>query len=360
MTDVALRTAETLTGDEREAWQALQSASPLTAGPYFSLGFFDAVAAVRADTRVIVRRKAGAPVGFLALQIGAFGHARPLGGPLGDHHGVIGDMGDAQGVTHALRRTGVNVFDFHGALAGQSAFMECSGEREGSWVVDLSAGAQAWRDRRKKPGGNTLRTILVSERKLTERHGPVEFEFDDRSPEALEALYAWKSDQYRRSGHFDVFSARWTRALVQRLLAADAACGARGLVSTLKVDGALAAVHFGMMGGGVMHYWFPAYDPAYQKEGSGNALQMRLFSALADQGVSEVHLGPGEYRYKAALADWQFPIVRGYLGHGPVAAVRALASRTEALGAQIQRGPFRDLPGRAFRRIDLITGFRAA
>jgi CelD/BcsL family acetyltransferase involved in cellulose biosynthesis len=318
------------------------------------------MAAVRGDVRVVVRSEAGAAVGFLPLQLGLLGHARPLGGPLSDHHGVIGDMGDAEALAAALRKVGVAVFDFHSALAVQAPFAARGGARDGSWVIDLSSGFEAWRSRRKKPGGNTLRTILVSERKMAERHGAVEFCFDDGSEEALQAMFDWKSDQYRRTGHFDVFSVDWTRKLVSRLLRSDLSSGARGVVSSLRVDGQLAAVHFGMMGGGVMHYWFPAYDPAYQKEGGGNALLVRLLQEAGAQGVREIHLGGGDYRYKAALADWQFPIVSGFVGAGAGAAVRALADRAEVLGAGLKLGPLRDLPGRAFRRIDRIAGFRPA
>lgn len=360
MDDVKLVAAEELSAEERAAWNAFQNGAPEIASPYFSLGYLDAMAAVRRDVRVLVKREAGVPVGFLPLQLGLLGHARPLGGPLSDHHGIIGDLGDSHGMIDALRRVGVSVFDFHAALTVQQPFAALSTSQDGSWVIDLSEGFEVWRARRKKPGGNTLRTILVSERKISERHGEVEFCFDDRSPEALEAMVAWKSDQYRRTGHFDVFSVGWTRGLLDRLLSSEAESGALGLVSSLKIDGRLAAVHFGMMGRGVMHYWFSAYDPAFNKEGSGNALLVRMLEALPDAGVGEVHLGGGDYRYKAALADWQFPIGAGFAGEGAVAAARRLAHKTETMAAGVALGPLTDLPGRVFRRIDRIAGFRAA
>jgi CelD/BcsL family acetyltransferase involved in cellulose biosynthesis len=360
MAEVTIKTAEGLSRDERDAWRAFQARAPEIASPYFSLGYLDAMADVRGDVRVVVRSEAGAPVAFLPLQVGLMGHARPLGGPLSDHHGLIGEVTDGEAMTEMLARAGVSVFDFHGALGTQAPFAELGSAPDGSWVIDLRDGFDAWRSRRKKPGGNTLRTILVSERKLTERHGEVEFCFDDRSPEALEAMFAWKSDQYRRTGHFDVFSVVWTRRLVDALRRSEAETGARGVVSSLKVDGELAAIHFGMMGGGVMHYWFPAYDPAFQKEGSGNALLVRILEAAKDQGLSEIHLGGGDYRYKAALADWQFPIVSGFAGKGAVAAARRLAQATETLAADVKLGPLTDLPGRVFRRIDRMAGFRAA
>ena len=357
---VFIKAPKALSADEREAWRALQCADPRLASPYFSLEYVEAVAAVRSDVRVIVRARCGAPQAFLPVQLDPLGHARPVGGPLSDHHGVIGPVSGPAQLTDMLRRAGVGVFDFHGALGFQNAFQNRGFTVDGSWVIDLSDGYDAWRSRRKKPGGNTLRTILVSERKLSERRGNVEFRLEDDDPALFEALFAWKSEQYRQAGYFDVFSTDWTRRLLAVLMNVPEPSGARGVVSSLRVDGALAAVHFGMLGGGVLHYWFPAYAPEFQKDGAGNALLVRILQNAGVLGVREVHLGPGAYRYKASLSDWQFPLVQGFLGHGAAGLTWTLARRAESLGKTPALGPFNDLPGRVFRRIDQITGFRAA
>ena len=360
MSDIACKKAADLTRDEREAWDSLQASDPQLFSPYFSLGYLDAVASVRSDVRVIICRDAGEPVSFLPVQRGMFGHARPLGGPLSDHHGIVGrDPGD-EGLRAMLSAAGVGVLDFHGALGRQRSFYDGAVSIDGSWVVDLSHGYDVWLTARKKPGGNTLRTILVSERKMTERHGPFEYNFDDRREDALEALYRWKAEQYRSSGHFDVFSADWTRPLVRALLDTPKSQPGHGVVSTLRVTGKVAAVHFGMIGRGVMHYWFPAYDPAFQKEGSGNALLMQILKSAEHEGLKELHLGPGDYRYKAALANWQFPLVRGFAGSGPAALVRAAAASLENTSEALPLGRVARWPGKAFRRIDQMAGFRAA
>ncbi|MFW5661497.1 MAG: GNAT family N-acetyltransferase, partial [Oceanicaulis sp.] len=309
---------------DRAAWREAQAGDAALSSPYFALGFFDAVDAVRRDTAVL--RIAHEGVSFLPLQPGPFGHARPLAGPLGDHHGVIGAPVSRETLESALRQAGLSVFDHHGALGVQPGF---SGEVEGSWVCDLSGGFNAFCKARKKLGGNTARNIFAAERKL-EEHGALTFRFEDARPESLERLLAWKSAQYAASGHFDVFSVAWTRNLLTRLLAADPADGARGVVSSLELDGRLVAVHFGLLGERAMHYWFPAYDPALSRLGPGNALLTHILRALAAQGVGEVHLGPGEYRYKASLGSWQFPVVRGCVsGGGAFAALRTFAAALE-------------------------------
>jgi hypothetical protein len=167
---------------------------------------------VRGDVRVVVQSLDGVPQAFLPLQRASFGHARPLAGTAWrpsrrDRFCAHTELD----IETMLRAAGVPVFDFfgfvphRGAAAGQ-AFVE-----DGSWVVDLSGGFDAFKARQKKLGGNTFRTIFAANRKLGEAGHAVEFCFDDTSSAAREHLLSWKSAQYEATGHFDVFSKDWTR-----------------------------------------------------------------------------------------------------------------------------------------------------
>jgi CelD/BcsL family acetyltransferase involved in cellulose biosynthesis len=357
MAEVSIKRASALSNDERHAWRALQGADPLLASPYFSLEFFDAMAAVREDVRVIIRREAGGPVAFLPVQLGLLGHARPLGGPLSDHHGLIGEAGDPGVLVDMLHRAGVGVLDFHGALARQPAFGSQTQERTGSWVIDLSKGYDAFIETRSGVEPKAFRNLRARRRKI-DAAGAVLRVRDDR-PEVLQTALAWKSAQYTASGHFDVFSVAWTRNLVDqlnRLRGGDC----EGLVSSLEIGGELAAVHFGMRSRSVLHYWFPVYDPKFAKLGPGLALLMDLCKALSEDSITEIHLGPGDYDFKAQLASWQIPLAIGFAGSGLAASVRRLSEAVEMGAERMPLGPFARWPGKAFRRIDLMAGFRAA
>lgn len=358
---VELKRADALCEVERESWMKIQTSSARLASPYFALGYADAVAKARADTRIVIQYDQGVPVAFLPLQIGGFGHARPLGGPLADHHGVIAAPETEVDMQALLSAAGVSVYDFFGLLPHRGDIGDDAHYPDGSWVVDLDGGFEAFTARRKKLGGNTFRTIFASNRKLREAGHSLDFCFDDKSPQALDKLLTWKSAQYEASGHFDVFSRSWPRDLVLGLRASSGDTGVRGVVSSLKVDGDIAAVHFGMMTPRAMHYWFPAYDPALAKAAPGNALLEHLLRSLAEQGVSEVHLGPGDYRYKAALGSWQMPLAKGFVAvKGPAAALRRAAHLLESGAEGLPLGRMARWPGKAFRRIDQIDGFRAA
>ncbi|MEQ8405204.1 MAG: GNAT family N-acetyltransferase [Oceanicaulis sp.] len=354
--DAVLLRADDLSDADRAAWRAARAGDRALCSPYLALSFLDAVAAVRRDTCVL-RVETASGLRFLPMQVGPAGYARALAGPLGDHHGLIGAPLQRPALSTALRRAGVAVFDHHGALAGQGAF---EGEPDGSWVCDLSKGYESFVRERKKLGGNTARNIFASTRKLSEQ-GALTFRFEDDRPQTLEQLFQWKSAQYAASEFFDVFSVGWTRNLLRRLQRAGAGVDARGVLSSLELDGRLVAVHFGLLGDHAMHYWFPAYDAEMAKLGPGNALLTHVLEELVDRGVSELHMGPGDYRTKAALGSWQFPLVRGCVtGGGLVAALRTGAEALERGAERLPLGRASHWPGKAFRRIDTLAGFRSA
>lgn len=360
MIEVETCRAQALGDPERAAWRTLQHASPVLASPYFSLGFLDAVAAARRDTRVLVIREKGVIKGFLPLHRGAMGHARPLGGPLGDHHGFIAAPDAHFDLETVLRKAGLKVFDFFGALGTQSAFRQHAQQIDGSWVIDLSDGYDAWIAARSAIEPKAFRNLRARRRKLEDETSSFTFRTDDTRPEVLAKALEWKSAQYRRTGHFDVFSVEWTRKLIAALVGGGLD-NAGGLVSSLEIDGRLAAVHVGMRSAHVLHYWFPVYDPEFSKLGPGLNLLLEVARSLAADGVNEIHLGPGEYDFKRELASWQFPLMAGYAAAPSLAgAARRLADRIEHLSERLPLGAVSTLPGRAFRRIDRFAAFRAA
>ena len=355
--EVALRTPSDLSAEDRDAWRAFQAADPSLASPYFSLGFLDVMAAARRDVRVVCASRNGAPLAFLPLHVSPLGHARPLGGPLGDHHGLIAAPGAAPDLSELMRGSGAGVFDFHSGLGVQPSFRERALDTEGSWVIDLSEGYDAFVAARSAVEAKAFRNIRGRRRKI-EAEGMV-FRLHDDRPDVFEQALKWKSAQYRASGHFDVFSVAWPRRVLEGLLRReDSDC--RGVMSSLEIGGRLAAVHIGMRSRSVLHYWFPVYDPHFAKFGPGLALLLEICRAVSADGVREVHLGPGDYDFKAHLAGWQFPIVSGYAGSGLPALVRGAAAALEHGAERLPLGRAAYWPGKAFRRIDALTSFRAA
>ncbi len=336
--------------DDRAAWRELRDARPGLRSPYFDLAWFDAVARVRRDVMVIKASVSGGATGFLALHRPGFGLATPVGGPFSDWHGVVGDLD----LPAALRALGLPGFAFHGAPASDAALSGFANSLAASHLIDLSSGYGAWRAAR----GRALHGLDRHIRKLAKDGHGAEFTFDDQSPAAFEQLLAWKSEQFRETGQFDQLSLTWTRDLLSQVRTLSEP-GLRGLVSTLKIDGALAAVHLGMISGPVLHYWFPAFNRAVARFAPGSLLLDALAREAAAQGITEIDLGKGEYRYKQEFANAQAPLIEGIatgshiLGRAHRAA-RALIDRT----ARLPIGPAARLPQRAFRRLSRDAALR--
>ncbi|KAA5804706.1 GNAT family N-acetyltransferase [Alkalicaulis satelles] len=357
MLSVDEKQAGDLTAAEREAWRAFTAGGRDLASPYFTLGFLDAAASARRDVRVLVIRRGGSVTGFLPLHAGFMGHARPLGGPLGDHHGLIAEPGSDIALSDVLKAGGVGLFSFFGALGGQGAFAPHALARDGSWVMDLSEGFEAYADARAAVEPKAFRNLRARRRKLESAEGGFEFRIDDRREDVFAAALAWKSAQYRRTGVFDAFSVRWTRDLLKALRHQD---DCRLLVSSLEIGGKLAAAHVGMRSAQVLHYWFPVYDPEFSAVGPGLSLLLEIASAMPGEGVREIHLGPGDFMFKQHLGSWQFALLSGFAGQGAPLAVQRAARALELRAERLPLGPVSRLPGKAFRRIDVMAGFHAA
>ena len=113
---------------------------------------------------------------------------------------------------------------------------------------------------------------------------------------------AWKSAQRERSKTFNVLELDWVRAFLKRLKTTDAD-GFQGLISTLRANGQILAVHLGMRTPRVLHYWFPAFDMNYQRYSPGSLLLLDIAQECAHLGIGRIDLGKGDDPYKQSLAN---------------------------------------------------------
>lgn len=354
VTSAELMPITALTPAQRARWHAFQAANPALASPYFSLAFADCVAARRSDTQVLVLKNKSETVGFLPLQLSGTGIARPLGGPMGDHHGIIA-ADNSLPLEAALAANGINVFSFTGALANQDAFQIAASHSEPSWVVDLEAGHDAWLENRRSADAKAMRNIRARQRKLAESGLDIVYRIDDRRPGVLDATLATKRAQYRTTRAFDVFMAQWARQLVGDLFEQQSD-ELRGCLSTLEIDGQLAAAHFGIRSQGVLHYWFPVFWPDYAQFGPGLQLFLEMVREMSGDGLTSVHLGPGDVDFKRKLANAQFEVASGRIER-PSLAASALhfGEGLDRFSRQLPIGRVAAWPGKALHRLDTLA-----
>jgi hypothetical protein len=85
----------------------------------------------------------------------------------------------------------------------------------------------------------------------------------------------------------------------------------RGLLSAIYVGDELVAAHFGMLGMGVLHWWFPVYNIEYRKYSPGVSLLLSVAEEAKDNGIHCIDLGKGEAQYKDRLCNDEIEIFEG-------------------------------------------------
>lgn len=347
-----------LTPAERAAWDSFVDADARLASPYFERAFAEACEEVRSDTRVLVARREGQIKAFLPMQTGRVGYARPIAGPLNDVSGLIAEPGADVSPVEMLRGGGVPIYDFSTALASQPGWNATA--EDGSWVMDTSAGFEAWEKGRNELAPKAMRNLRMRRRRLENAEGGFRFVMADDRPEAFHTMMRWKSAQYRRTKVFDAFSVNWTRRLLEAILRRRSD-RFNGLCSTLYVGDRIAAVHVGMASARMTHFWFPAYDADFGRISPGLLLMLEVARTASSLGHFGFELGPGDYSFKRDLADYQIGLASGFL-----AAPSALGMARRAAGwatRKIESAPLGApgrWPGRAMRKLDRLAGFYAA
>jgi CelD/BcsL family acetyltransferase involved in cellulose biosynthesis len=353
-----------LSSTDVAAWRALQIATGRTS-PFLSPHWAQACAAVpgpdQRGARVAILRRDGEAVGFFAARAHGL-TAGPVGAPMCDYQGLVARQDSRIEPCALVRALGVRRFDFDSMPFDQADFQLCHRGLSTSYVIDLSGGFNAYVAARRSAGTDIFQDTAKKRRKLEREQGEVVFA-PSRDAAAFDQLLAWKRAQYRMTRQPDIFEAGWTRDLLQTLFERPAqpyastpeASDFGGALFTLHVGGRLAAGHFALRQGPVLHAWFIAHDEAFSKYSPGVILIADILRWGAGQGVVEVDLGPGDYRFKQSLANLARPVAHGYVGlPGAATALRAAAYRLRRAAEALPLGPMSALPGKAMRRLDLI------
>ena len=357
---VRLIRPDELSAPDREVWLRMLHASPRLDSPYFHPDFALEIARVRPNARLAVIHDAGAePRAFFAYeQRGAA--AQPLGGRLSDYQGLVRFPEWSCDPLSLARTLGMSRIEFDHWIAEDAEIEPHTWFTDGSPVMEIQGGWEAYQARRCRPESREVSTARRKARKLAREVGPLRFEFHSQhNDDVLEHLFAWKSAQYQRTQVTDVFAYSWTRDLIASLLRRRDP-GFQGVLSALYAGSRLVAVHFGMQANGVLHYWFPAYDPDLHGYSPGLALLLQLVESGDACGVRMVDFGRGMARYKTAMMTGVRTVRIGAVECNPVA--KTLRGSLRAAKAWLKQSPLAGparIPGKLLYRIREWMAFRA-
>ena len=346
-----------LTEADRLAWSSFQAADPCLWSPYFSHSYVAAAEIARPGVKVMKFHDESGPLAFWPVRPGPLGTARPVGGPMDDLHGIVAAPDTVLDLQQRSVARHVGGYAFTATPSNQQRHGLNGQMGDGNQVMDLSAGYEAWLNERQTASSNFRREHRKVEALLNDPGTVVAHDATD--PAAFDRLLELKQIAYDQSGHFPLFSLDWPRRLLETL-AEQRAGDARGVLSTLHIEGQFAAISYCMRSEHVLHYWFPAYEEGYSKLKPGLALLFSLAQWSAGEGVKELHLGLGDTRYKRQMATYMAPVRAGTLAlSGP----QKLATLAASLATRLEgRHRLLDIPAkfaRKYHRVILAGALRA-
>jgi CelD/BcsL family acetyltransferase involved in cellulose biosynthesis len=302
-------------------WAEFMEADSTLATPFLSFPYVAAAADTFSGVRVLRITLHGRTVGFFPFQYRSelyrlSGIADRVGGELSDYFGIVAERGLAIDPKTLLRLAGLQAILFTHLDESQAQYGLTGEKPEPGLRIRLARdGASFWsqlKAKDKKFVADTERR----ERKLAEAHGPLRFVFNhaDRLAELCHLITA-KRAQYERMAVTDPMSAEVTRRFLERLAASESPV-CRAVLSTLHAGETWVASHFGLMCGGMLHYWFPVYNPELRSYAPGRLLVAAIIRSAEDHGVDCIDRGAGDSSAKRDFATEQHSFVRG-LWHRP-------------------------------------------
>jgi CelD/BcsL family acetyltransferase involved in cellulose biosynthesis len=312
-------------------WHRLWQDSP-SPSPFMSFGFARAAARAGCNVRVMVVRCEARPVAFFAFQFASRFHefiraGERVGSDMSDYCGVIAEPGWRITPGELLACAGLASFSFSHLHPAQPA-LGLSGEKGESGLAARfsGSGTEYWNERCRlspKLGTDTSRCARNIERDV----GRLRFEFDaSQEPGLLERLIDLKRAQYASTSAHDALGPEWRRRLLAQLLALPHD-GCRGVLSVLKAGDEIVALHLGLLGGAVLHYWFPVYRKEYSKYSPGRLLYRCFLDQAEQHGYNVVDNGVGLAEYKAQISNERYETQAGrWDTREPAALVNALVS----------------------------------
>lgn len=348
-----------LTEERIARWTALQARDPALQNPFFSPHWARAVERAQGRTtadpgvRVAVL---GDDEGFFSARAGTF-TAMPAGAPMADYQGVVGVEGLDFDPKALVRALGVSRLDFNHMLRDQAPFAPYLRGEALSWIVDVGAGYSAY-EAETRSRSSVLKDIDKKRRKAEREAGAAQFSAFSRSGADFTKLLDWKRAQYRATGQTDIFNTAWCRRLVEDLFERrDPDFG--GALFTLHLGGELAAAHFHLHGGPVVHGWLIAHNEAFERYSPGMLLFQDILKWMDGGLYQRLDLGCGDYRFKRELSNRQIHTGYGFVGTAsPATLVRELAYGLRGAAESLPLGRASALPGKAMRRLDLMRALR--
>lgn len=285
---------------EIAAWHSMQRATPSLADPFLSPEFALAVGRFRPDAHVAVLADGQSITGFFPFERRRFSVGVPIGGWLSLSQGLIHAVGAGWHPRELLRGCRLAAWEFDCLVGGQQPFEPYQAATVAVPMLDLAGGFDAYYAKLQARSPRFCRELDRKTRKFGREVGELHMVADSRDNSMLRMLMAWKSGQYRRTGHVDTFTQPWLVGLLGDLLDSRSDYMS-GMLSVLYAGNQPAAVQFGLRAGNLLLGWFTTYDTRFSKYSPGLVLVRKLAEESASAGIHMINMSRGRSSYKESM-----------------------------------------------------------
>jgi CelD/BcsL family acetyltransferase involved in cellulose biosynthesis len=295
---------------EIATWHSMQGAIPPLADPFLSPEFARAVGRVQPDTHVAVLAERETITGFFPFERRQFGVGVPIGGWLSLSQGLIHAEGASWDARKLLSGCRLAAWEFDSLITDQQPFQPYHAGQVPVPTIDLSEGFGAYYANLQARSPRFCRELDRKIRKFGREVGETRIVPDSRDIDMLRMLMTWKSGQYRRTGHVDIFEPPWVVELLHDLLDTRSD-HMTGMLSVLYAGDQPAAAQFGLRAGNIFHGWFTAYDPRFSSYSPGLILVKKMAEGFAAAGIDMIYMGRGSSSYKDAMKSRDVFVAEG-------------------------------------------------
>lgn len=338
-----------LTPELTARWAELRAMNPALYSPYFHPDYTAMIGKLRDDVRIAVISENTDILAFFPFQ-GSGGFVRPVGAPMTDYHGFIEAPGAALDHIAILDAAGIGAWHYWALVSDSDDLHAHHQKTELGCMLNISQGAESWRDARDKSYRRHLKSTRRRIRKADDEVGQRRFEFNSMDQDVFDTLIKWKRGKFAETGKYDVLSAGWTLEMLERLWAQHGKL--RCAMHAMYFGDRLAAVDLGLTDGQTFHSWMVAYDSDLHTYAPGIQLLEALIDAAVDLGYVRIDLGVGLDGYKKHYGTEPVTTGSGFIAvKGPAAALSQIYGAAERFGEKT----LKDAPGKLRRRYSQIA-----
>ncbi len=299
----------------KSQWKFIRQTNCIYQSPFFSPEFIVAASDLLPNVEVGLATQGERLVAIFPFQRCRRSTARPVGLGINDAHGLVALPNARLSLREMMHECKVKSFPFHAAPRETSDIAEFQIGATRSYLADLTVDPLGYENYLRNRS-HTIDKQAQKTRRMIRELGPLRFEFDCRDSAMLQHLFDLKCEQYKRTHIFNILGVPWIRQLLTSLHQRPAP-GLRGILNVLYAGEKPVALHYGMLEGNLLHYWFPVFDPKVSFGSPGTQLFLEVAREAAARGVTAIDMGYGEQPYKTKLTNVITEMCYGLVDENP-------------------------------------------